>query len=467
MSAVRIGVFAVMTWVALPALSAYAQCCPGYSLATVCADVPMTKARWCIQDSVPNAQKALPKAFCSYGDKVVEIMERVFNIPAPKVFEFELDSATGGAHTGTACSNLGDGVAYDAFTGSAYGATSFWGYLLSMHEAINVWTGMASSGWPTDWWADHQSAFPNLMDFHIMDKVGVENDDMNLIKAAAAQKKRFYPGGDSADAKVVALDNVFKAMPGADGFAGFSRQFALQTADGVKWDGLGAKNPDVKRSEYVAGYMSLAAGQSVLGLLQGPGENGGGKICNGTADGTAGDQPYTCSQANIDAIASAHCAIAANGKPAADLSALRSGKYTNVPSGPCGKTCPSECACDATEHCVAAWLGGALPTVDAGVDGGQATKDGGASASDAGAVRSDAASDEPDPSAEDDAGESEGADDDEDAGENADGPRHHGCACSAVGRAHATSPLAAWLFVSVLGALTLARRGARRRQHAP
>ncbi|HMI86030.1 MAG TPA: hypothetical protein VK550_18165 [Polyangiaceae bacterium] len=350
---------------------AEAQCCSGYSLATSCSGVPLTKSRWCIQNSAPTGQNALPTAFCAYGDKVVSSLEMVFNINAPGIFEFELDTQTGGAHTGTACANLGAGVAYDAFVGSAYGATGFWGYLLSLHEAINVWTGMSSSGWPTDWWADHQSAFPNLMDFHIMNTIGTSNNDANLLKAATAQKTRFYPGGDSADPKVVALDNVYMAMPNGDGYAGFSSLFAMQSGDGVKWDSLGVPNPDVKRSEYVVGYMSLAARQLVLKLLQGPGANGGGNICNNTPDGTAGDQPYTCSEANIDAIATAHCAIAANGKQAAHLSALRSGNYASVPSGPCGSTCPSECACDAASHCVAYWLG--TPSdggVDAGVDAG-------------------------------------------------------------------------------------------------
>ena len=127
-------------------------------------------------------------------------------------------------------------------------------------------------------------------------------------------------------------------MPGGDGYAGFSHMFAMVTADGMKWDSLGVPNPDVKRSEYVVAYMSLAAGQSVLKTLQGPGANGGGNICNNTPDGTAGDKPYTCSQANVDAIATAHCAAIANGKKTADMTALRGGNYANVPSGPCGAT---------------------------------------------------------------------------------------------------------------------------------
>src|SRR5450432_67171 len=306
---------------AASASTAKAQCCPGYTLSTACADQTLTKSRWCIQDTAPTHQAALPATFCAYGDKVVATLETLFNIPAKSTFEFELDTATGGAHTGTGCGNLGDGVAYDAFVGTAYGTTGFWGYLLSMHEAINDWTGMASGGWPTDWWADHQSAFPNLMDFHIMNTIGVANNDANLVNGAATQKKRFYPGGDSADAKVVALDNVFGLMPAGDGYAGFSHMFAMQTADGIKWDNLGVPNPDVKRSEYVVAFMSLAAGQSVLKTLQGPGPNGGGNICNGTPDGTPTDKPYTCSDANVNAIATAHCAANANGKKAADMQA--------------------------------------------------------------------------------------------------------------------------------------------------
>jgi hypothetical protein len=204
----------------------------------------------------------------------------------------------------------------------------------------------------------------------------VENNDQNLIKAAAAQKKRFYPGGDSSDPKVVALDNVYMLMPNGDGYAGFSHMFALQTADGVKWDNLGVPNPDVKRSEYVVAYMSLAAGQSVLKTLQGPGANGGGNICNGTPDGTPTDKPYTCSQANVDAIATAHCAANANGKRAADMQALRGGNYANVPSAACGAGCPGECGCDAQNHCVAPWLG-AKVTTDAGAVDAPVTTDAG------------------------------------------------------------------------------------------
>ncbi len=472
----------------LPAMRAHAQCCAGYTAASVCDGVTMTKSRWCIQDTAPTHQNALPKAFCSYGDKVVDTLESTFNIKAPGIFEFELDTQTGGAHTGTACQNFGDGVAYDAFVGKAYEATSFWGYLLAMHEAINDWTGLASGGWPTDWWADHQSAFPNLMDFHIMNTVGVANNDMNLITAAAAQKTRFYPGGDSSDAKVVALDNVYAAMPGGDGFAGFSHMFSLLGADGVKWDNLGVPNPDVKRSEYVTAYMSLAAGKSMLSTLQGPGLNGGGKICNNTPDGTQGDAPYTCSSAHVDAIATAHCSIAANNKPAADLTKLRGGN-SDVPSGPCGATCPSECACDANKHCVAAWLGQPGTTGGAGsggMSGGVSNggmnggiSNGGMNAN-AGASSAGTSSGGTSSAGEANAGaataiggagavsaiagansagnSSAGAGTNDDASDSSSG-----CSCRTAGNSHRQAPLAGLLLASLLVGLRVRRTRERRR----
>lgn len=144
--------------------------------------------------------------------------------------------STGGAQTPTDCGTFGNSVTYDAFTGNAYNANYFWGYLLSLHEAINQWTGLATGGWPTDWWADHVSAFPNLMDFHIMNVIGTANMDNNLLTVATAQKMRFYPGGDSADPRVVALDDVYGMMPNMDGLAGFSQVFSLVGADKMSWE---------------------------------------------------------------------------------------------------------------------------------------------------------------------------------------------------------------------------------------
>jgi hypothetical protein len=347
---------------------ASAQCCPGYDLATSCQSTTLMKSRWCIQSTVPtgNNVTTLPTEFCSYGDQIVSYLELLFSIKAPSTFEFELDTQTGGAHTGTACSTLGDGVSYDAFKGG----TSYYGWLLPLHEAINDWTGMSSSGWPTDWWADHISAFPNWGDYRIMLTIGQNTMDAHLLSAAAAQKGNFWPGGSRPDPRVQMFDAIY-LLPGF-GFGGYTHMMQMQQGDGILWDKLGVPNPAEKRSEFVLAYMSLAAGQSLLPVAK------MATICNNVPDGTAGDAPYTCQETNVDAIATAHCGIKANGNPAADLSSLDSGNYMAVKPGPCNASCTDECGCkSAGMQCVPLWLsdgddGGVPPTPqpDAGGLGG-------------------------------------------------------------------------------------------------
>ncbi len=348
-----------LTAAATTTTQAHAACCSGFT--QQCAG---TKSVWCVQAGAPAG--TLPQAFCPYGDEVVSELETLFAIQAPGTFEFDVDwPPTHGAHTGTECGTFGDSVTGDAFGGNAYGVTGFWGYLLALHEAINDWTGMSTPGWPTDYWADHVSGFPNEMDWRIMGTLGASLHDANLTAASPAQKARFWPGGDSADSRVQMFDSIFVLPAWGDGYCVFGRIFCLIHMAGLNWNQVATAvaNPDERRSEYVAAYLSLGAGQSVLPILQTPspgyGANAKFAVCNGQWDGVNGDPnpSYTCEEANIDAIASAHCAIAANGRPAGDLSSLQSGNYAAVPAGPCGAKCPSECSCDATKNeCVAPWL---------------------------------------------------------------------------------------------------------------
>jgi hypothetical protein len=336
------------------ARAANAQCCTGYS--QQCAG---PKARWCVASGAPA--NALPQSFCDYGEKIISSLEMLFNLPEQGQFEFDVEFPTsGGAHTGTACGTYGDTVTGDAFTNVGYDVPGFWGYMLSLHEAINVWTASFSSGWPTDYWADHVSGFPLSTDWHVMATIGLANSDMNLTASSAALHSQ-YENGDS---RIQMFDNIF-ALPNM-GYTGYSRAFGYVQGDRVGWDDLGVPNPDQKRSEYVVAYVSLAAGQSVLPIMQ------AANICSGMPDTNAGpacSQPgcpgvaqlpvYACSEADIAAIANAHCAIAANGNPASDLAALQAGNYAGVVPGPCGPTCPSECGCDMSSmHCVAPWVAG-------------------------------------------------------------------------------------------------------------
>lgn len=337
---------------------------------------------WCVESSVLSQYGAFPTAFFPYGDHVIGELVTLFHVPAQGVYTFEASVPNGGAHTGSECCGLGVTVTGDAFYGSAYGVTGFWGYLLSLHESINDWTGQVSSGWPTDFWADHISAFPNSMDWHVMGTLGALDNDANLVMASAAQKARFYPGGDSADPRVPMFDAIF-ALPHVD-YAGLSRVFALVEGDAMSWDGLGVPNPDEKRSEYVVAYLSLGAGKSVLPIVQQAG------VCDGKPDGVAGDATYTCQEANVDAIATAHCAIAAAAAQGhdetADEQAFRGGDYAAVTAaGACGAGCPGECACKSSSgRCVAPWLGDEAPDGGALGGGGSGSGDGGG-ALDAGA----------------------------------------------------------------------------------
>lgn len=394
------------------------------------------KSVWCVENALTAKYGAFPHAFFSYGDAVVDELSLTFAVPPEGVYTFEASVPTGGAHTGSECCGLGVTVTGDAFYNSGYGVKGYWGYLLSLHEMINDWTGQVTSGWPTDFWADHISAFPNSMDWHIMGTLGAKLSDANLSAASVAQKKRFYPGGDSADPRVVAFDQIF-ALPGYD-YAGFNRVFGFVKHDKLSWDGLGVANPDAKRTEYVIAYLSLGARTPVTKILQ------AAHVGDGTVDGK-GDAPYVVSDANIDAIASAHCALVAAAAQGVDVgsaaSAFRSGNYAAVTvAGKCGAGCPAECGCKSSaDRCVAPWLADAPSAPDAGDDG--AVEDA-ATAPDAGSI-ADAAPSE-DASAAD--------------APNADAPTPDGAGGCSCRVAHDTSAgSVAWL-VSFAAIVAVSRR---------
>jgi MYXO-CTERM domain-containing protein len=325
---------------------------------------------WCVDNGIIHDHGPFPSKYFSYGDSLIKLMPQIFNVPAQGVYTFEAGPHTGGARTGSECCGLGVTVTGDAFYGNAFNVDGFWGYLLSLHETINDWTGQVSSGWPTDFWADHVSAYPNSMDWHILATIGMQNNDANLMAASAAQKTRFYPGGGDDDARVPMFDTIFD-LPNM-GYPGYSRIFSYVTSDKVNWDDAAnnRNNPDQRRTEYVIAYLSLGAGQSLLPTMQ------KANVANGTDDKSGNSDPtYTAKEENIDAIATAHCAIAAakaqGSDVSADLASLQSGDFGAVKAqGKCGSGCPAECGCrKSTNLCVAPWLGDVVPGSDGGVGG--------------------------------------------------------------------------------------------------
>jgi hypothetical protein len=332
---------------------------------------------WCVEQSVISKYGTFPSEFFTYGDNVIAEMPLLFKVPPAGIYTFEASVPNGSAHTGSECCNLGVTVTGDAFYNDAYNAKGFWGYLLSLHETINDWTGQVTSGWPTDFWADHVSAFPNSMDWHIMETLGKKDNDNNLVTASAGQKARFYPGGDSVDPRVGMFDQIYD-LPNY-GYDGLSRVFGFIENDKISLDNLGVPNPDKKRTEYVIAFLSLGAGKPVTSIMK------SAHVGDGTDDGAGqGDATYSVVDADIDAIANAHCAIvsakAQGVDTSKDESAFQSGNFTGVQAaGACGTGCPGECGCkSSTNKCVAPWVG------DPGTGGGSGGSSGSSSGSSSG-----------------------------------------------------------------------------------
>ena len=317
-------------------------------------------SRWCVHPDIWAGHAADVERFFAYGDSVIAYLQTLFAFtPRGLPFTFQATQVTGGASTGSNF-GLGDSVTGDAFFNNFRDPVSrepipgFFGFLLTLHEAINVWTGeMVGGGWPTDWWADHRSPFPNSMDFQIMRTIGDEQHDAVLQKAALAQTRRLgTPGLPGFDSEVKMFDDFF-AQRG--GFPAYARAFAAIQRDGLRWGELrpaggGAPNPSPLLTEYVIAYLALGfrTDQDPTATFVAAGV--------GTKDTQI--PPYSVDPVAVGDIADAHCGIAAaDGDTSAALAALRRGDFQNARvAGACGERCPGECGCDsAANQCVARW----------------------------------------------------------------------------------------------------------------
>jgi hypothetical protein len=307
-----------------------------------------------------NARAAIP-LFFDYIDGLVPELKTVFGGFAPattKPFLVEIKSPFGGAATGVDTSlgsDVGDTITGDAYANTAHNVKGFFGFLLTLHEFINVWTGAFSPGWPTDWWADHRSPFPNAMDEEIMRDIGTKTNNPTLLAAADAQRAVFRPGGDQPDAEVPMFTGFFDRF---GGFNAYNRMMHLVQADGLQWDTVatpnGGANPSPVRTEYVIAYAQMGF-QTTTDLTKSD------FIAAGVSkDDMHGDPGYTITTADIEAVANAHCSIAsaknAGRSVTTQLNNLRNGNFRAalVPNAACGATCPSECGCN-NNQCSALW----------------------------------------------------------------------------------------------------------------
>lgn len=314
--------------------------------------------RWCVDRDFwqsSSNRDAIGK-FYGYGDAVYSKLQTLFNIHPSEKFVYQVYDVTGGAHTGSDF-GLGVSVTGDAF-GNVYNdqvsnapVAGFWGYLLTLHEAINDFTALVTPGWPSDWWADHRSPFPNTLDYYLMRDIGTDRSDATLLAAAKAHHERFAdPSQPGYDPEVGMFESLYSQY---GGYSAFTSAFSLVEQDGINWDDVdGHVKPAEILTEYVIAYLQLGI-HTTTDLTQSL------FLANGVSTLDTGIGPYPVNASVVKSIATAHCSIraaaAAGRDVSAPIAALRTGNYQNaVATGGTQAGCPAECAWTSTlQRCIA------------------------------------------------------------------------------------------------------------------
>jgi hypothetical protein len=305
--------------------------------------------------------------FFPYFDAVIVQDKELFPVAAPNTqFVFEITIPNGRASTGCGFTDLASGATFcnrvtgGAFTGerkdrrSRKRVSGFWGYVLPLHESINVFTGLLSNGWPTDWWADHRSPFPNAMDAEFMQAIADGVAPLSpaakrgLRDAAKSQLERFTdpanPTGEY-DSEVAMFVDFFNQYGGFKAYAD-TFNFAIHQ-DGLKWTSVskvrdfnGDNNYGKNLSEYIIAYLHLGFGASsnLTSIFREAGV--------GTKDTKI--PAYEIDPDHVKAIADAHCSIraaaAAGLNVKHELSELQKGNFERAMArGGTSASCPSEC----------------------------------------------------------------------------------------------------------------------------
>jgi hypothetical protein len=318
-------------------------------------------ATWCVDQTIWSAnQNAIAPFFTNY-DFIVATLSGQFKVNLPQPIELEITSSTAGGFC--ACTifgnvmglKMGASLFSSSFTNPKTGVVipAFWGWIAPLHESFNLLTGQVAQGWPTDWWADDISPFPNAMDIAVLKYLGTISNNQTLLNASAAQQERFYdPMQPNYDPRVSMFDSFLTSY---GSFAAYARTFALVQQDQLNWV-MVAQDPtytpdhnySALLSEYVIAYLSMGF-RTTTDLTQTFVNAGIGSYNQN------GVMPYTVSSATVRAIATAHCSIRAAGGASTQLAALQAGNYASaLASGGNSASCPSECKWS-NNQCVAKW----------------------------------------------------------------------------------------------------------------
>lgn len=143
----------------------------------------------------------------------------------------------------------GIGIPFDAWL-NEYSSEDTWSYELITHETVNVFIGQIINGWPIDWWTDTISPFPYAL------KIIIENRTGHID---AANKSL-----ENADELV----NFFLGLMDVYGDDIYQKMLQRISDDGwLDWGTIKTENPSKLLSEFVAAYLSLAAGVNLTNDL--------------------------------------------------------------------------------------------------------------------------------------------------------------------------------------------------------
>lgn len=320
---------------------------------------------WCADKAFWAEHSADVIPFYPFADALLPQIQKDFGVASSETFYVVVTTPNGGASTPTPY-GPGVNITGDAFYNAAYNIKGFYAYLLITHEFVNQWASLAigSGGWPTDWWANHRSPFPNALDPILLRELG-------LGPAADAQTARFVPGGDSADVQVPLFTALYDDYGGWDMLRAY---FDLLRGDGIIWPNLRdppaftqqtafvSGNPSRLLADYVVAYFNLVVGADVQARFDAAGV--GTRPPNW--DANTSFSTYELDAQEIENIAMAHCKLLNADAQAATTQqaskAMKVGNYGAVVSlfqdeGGCAAACVGECLCDAaTKSCVPKYL---------------------------------------------------------------------------------------------------------------
>jgi len=212
---------------------------------------------WATRDYISRYGSYLTKDIIDYPELYTPQIEldlgyTIFPVPRGKM-DLVLDPASqGGARTGTTFGPYGVSISPDSVYNIFNGIQGFYYKILSLHETVNVWTGVLARNWP---WADGSqlwktsSPFPNMCDI-------VMTSELGLVDISQAQSQRML--NDSGVQLLYGLQSTYGWTPYRTLFS-LTNQYHI--SDWHIYD-------EPLRTAVICLFMSSGAGTNLLTTFQ-------------------------------------------------------------------------------------------------------------------------------------------------------------------------------------------------------